>query len=167
METMSKRGPRVAVMALAVGWAAAACNDSATEPPEIEVIEEVEFHESLGIDLEEMTETESGLYYQDLVEGDGAEATSGADVAVHYVGRLRNGQTFDSTEGLDPFEFTLDDDASDLIEGFNEGVRGMRVGGERKIIIPPELAYGVPGPQGILIFDLELVEVVEPEPDAS
>ncbi|MDZ7780019.1 MAG: FKBP-type peptidyl-prolyl cis-trans isomerase [Gemmatimonadota bacterium] len=165
MQTMSKRASRPFAVVLTAVMATAACGDSPTEPPPFEVIEEVEFHESLGVDLDQMTETESGLYYQDLVEGDGAEATSGAEVTLHYLGRLRNGEPFDSTEVGDPFTFTVDND--EVIDGFDEGVLGMRVGGERKIVIPPELAYGVRGSQGILVFDLELVEVVVPEPDES
>lgn len=132
---------------------AAACSETTT-PLEYERIEDVVFHESLDVDLADMTRTESGLYYQDLAVGDGATAEAGAEVRVSYLLRFRSGETVEAGE----FPFTVD--AGGVIPGFNEGVRGMRVGGERKLVIPPALAYGTRGPQGILIFDVELLEVV-------
>lgn len=128
-----------------------ACSDSTG--PVFERIETALFHESLNVDLDAMTRTESGLYYEDLVVGDGALAEPGSQVMVAYLGRYRSGATFDSGEV--PFEI----DAGGVIPGFNEGVRGMRVGGERKLVIPPGLAYVRRGPEGILIFDVELVSV--------
>ena len=141
----------VVLGALLVG----AC-DSGTEPLRLERIEDVTFDASLEVNLAEMTRTDSGLYYQDIVEGEGALAESGAQVNVRYLLRYRNGFTQDEGE----FPFTLDSGAS--IAGFNEGVKGMRVGGERKLVVPPELGYNQPGPNGILIFDIELLEVVAP-----
>lgn len=132
---------------LAIG----ACSDSTG--PVFERIETALFHESLNVDLDAMTETDSGLYYQDLVVGDGALAEPGSRVRVAYLGRYRSGATFDS--GEIPFEI----DAGGVIPGFNEGVRGMRVGGQRKLVIPPGLAYVRRGPEGILIFDVELLSV--------
>jgi FKBP-type peptidyl-prolyl cis-trans isomerase len=142
-----------------VAVAAAACSES-TEPAQFEVIEEVEFHVSLGVDLQAMTRTASGMYYQDLVVGDGALAEPGSEVSVYYVGRYRSGETFDSNVGRTALTFVVDEGG--IIDGFNEGVRGMRVGGQRKIVIPPELAYGTPGPRGIMIFDIELADVQAP-----
>jgi FKBP-type peptidyl-prolyl cis-trans isomerase FkpA len=108
-------------IALGALLAIGACADSTG--PVFERIETALFHESLNVDLEAMTRTESGLYYQDLVEGDGALAEPGSQVTVAYLGRYRSGATFDS--GEIPFEI----DAGQVIAGFNEGVRGMRVGG--------------------------------------
>ena len=160
MKRKTSRALRASACMLALGLVAAGCgSDTPTQPLPFEEIDEVEFDESLGIDLSEMTVTESGLYYQDLVVGDGALAASGSEVRVHYRLRLRNGQQLETSIGGDPLPFTVD--VSNIIPGFNEGVRGMRVGGERKLVIPPDLAYGVRGPEGILIFDVELVEVVE------
>lgn len=158
MKRTMKGALRASACVLAVAWVAAGCgSDSPTEPLPFEEIDEVEFHESLNVDLSAMTVTESGLYYQDLVLGDGELAESGSEVSVHYRLRLRNGQQVESSfEGV-PISFTIDQ--SNIIDGFNEGVHGMRVGGERKLILPPQLAYGVRGPEGILIFDIELMEV--------
>ncbi len=109
--------------------------------------------------------TPSGLNYQDLVVGTGAEAVPGKVVVVHYTGWLMNGDKFDSS--LDrgkPFEFPLG--AGRVIKGWDEGVAGMKVGGKRILIIPPELAYGERGagggripPNATLKFEVELLEV--------
>ncbi|MEX2472928.1 MAG: FKBP-type peptidyl-prolyl cis-trans isomerase [Gemmatimonadota bacterium] len=128
-----------------------ACSDSTG--PVFERIETALFHESLNVDLDAMTRTDSGLYYQDLVVGDGALADPGSVVNVAYLLRYRSGATEESGE------YSFEIDADEAIAGFNEGVRGMRVGGERKLVVPPELAYGRTGPQGILIFDIELLTV--------
>ncbi len=100
----------------------------------------------------------------DLVVGDGAEATPGRRVKVHYTGTLTNGSKFDSS--LDrgkPFEFVLG--AGQVIKGWDQGVAGMKVGGKRKLTIPPELGYGTRGfppvipPSSTLIFEVELLGV--------
>jgi FKBP-type peptidyl-prolyl cis-trans isomerase len=104
------------------------------------------------------------LSVQDLVVGTGAEATSGKKVQVHYTGWLTDGKKFDSS--LDrgkPFGFTLG--AGQVIQGWDKGVAGMRVGGKRKLTIPPELGYGGRGagnvipPNATLVFEVELLEV--------
>jgi FKBP-type peptidyl-prolyl cis-trans isomerase FkpA len=159
MKRTTNRAPRASAWLMAVALIAAGCgSDSPAAPLPFEVIEEVEFHESLGVDLSAMTRTDSGLYYQDLEVGEGELAESGSEVAVHYLLRLRSGEELETSVGGEPITFTID--VSNIIPGFNEGVRGMRVGGERKLVIPPELAYAVRGPNGILIFDVELMEVV-------
>ena len=108
--------------------------------------------------------TASGLSYQDLTPGSGAEAQAGKTVAVHYTGWLTDGTKFDSSrDGGQPFEFTLG--RGSVIPGWDEGVAGMQVGGTRKLFIPAELAYGAAGYSGVippnatLVFDVELVEV--------
>jgi len=113
----------------------------------------------------EATKTNSGLKYLDLKKGDGAEAKKGKTVHVHYTGWLTNGKKFDSS--LDrgkPFDFELG--AGDVIKGWDEGVAGMKVGGKRKLIIPPDLGYGARGtrdgaipPNATLIFEVELLKV--------
>ena len=108
--------------------------------------------------------TESGLKYEELTEGTGEVATAGTRVSVHYTGWLTDGQKFDSSKDRDePFEFSLG--AGMVIRGWDEGVQGMKVGGVRKLTIPPHLGYGVRGAGGVippnatLVFEVELLGV--------
>jgi len=113
--------------------------------------------------------TDSGLQYEDVTVGDGAEASAGNNVVVHYTGWLRNddgsaGAKFDSSKDRnDPFEFPLG--AGRVIQGWDEGVQGMKIGGKRQLIIPAALGYGARGAGGVippnatLIFDVELLGV--------
>lgn len=108
--------------------------------------------------------TPSGLTLEDTAVGQGAAAASGRDVVVHYAGWLADGTQFDSSrEKQDPFEFTLG--RKEVIDGWEEGLPGMRVGGKRKLVIPPELAYGEAGagdtipPNETLTFEVELLSV--------
>ena len=113
-------------------------------------------------ELKEIT-TESGLVILDLVVGEGEEAIPGKTVTVNYTGKLENGEQFDTSIGRAPFSFPLG--AGRVIKGWDEGVAGMKVGGQRKLTIPPELAYGTRGagnvipPNATLIFDVELLKV--------
>ncbi len=111
-----------------------------------------------------MITTQSGLQYQDLVVGTGAEAVPGKSVTVHYTGTLQDGTKFDSSvDRNQPFTFILG--TGQVIPGWDEGVAGMKVGGKRKLVIPPNLAYGVQGSPPVipanatLNFDVELLEV--------
>ncbi len=108
--------------------------------------------------------TTSGLIIEDTVTGTGAAASTGRDIIVHYAGWLADGTQFDSSkEKLDPFEFTLG--KSEVIPGWEEGLPGMKVGGKRKLTIPPQLAYGEAGagdtipPNATLTFEVELLSV--------
>lgn len=109
--------------------------------------------------------TPSGLTYKDIKVGDGAEAKPGQEVTVHYTGRLKqNDQKFDSSvDRGEPFTFALG--KGEVIRGWDEGVAGMKIGGERQLIIPAELAYGARGAGGVippnatLIFDVKLLGV--------
>ena len=110
------------------------------------------------------TKTASGLEYWDIKVGTGAVATAGQHVKVDYTGWLTNGKKFDSSVGTGkPFEFLLG--GGQVIKGWDEGVAGMKVGGNRQLRIPPDLAYGAKGypgaipPSATLIFDVQLVDV--------
>ena len=113
--------------------------------------------------------TASGLQYEDVQVGTGEEATAGQYVTVHYTGWLQNadgsaGKKFDSSKDRnDPFQFPLG--AGNVIQGWDQGVQGMKVGGVRKLIIPASLGYGARGAGGVippnatLIFEVELLGV--------
>lgn len=101
---------------------------------------------------------------KDIKIGEGAEVQSGDYVKIHYIGKLTNGQEFDSsyTNGA-PFKTRIGVD--EVIDGWDMGVLGMKVGGKRKLIIPPQLGYGTNGmdmipPNSTLIFEVELVEII-------
>lgn len=126
--------------------------------------ETVQYTASLGVDLAQMTRSETGLYYQDLAVGGGDLAVEDRTVVVRYTGWLPNGRRFDSGQ------ITAKLDGESLIAGFTEGIIGMRVGGRRLLVIPPELGYGN-AEQGIipagavLVFQVELLAVSAPEPE--
>lgn len=111
----------------------------------------------------EVITTASGLQYQDLTVGTGQEAKTGDTITVHYVGTLEDGTVFDSSRDRnEPYQLTLG--AGNVIAGWEEGLVGMRVGGTRKLIIPPELGYGdqavgdIPA-NSTLIFEVELLSI--------
>ena len=108
--------------------------------------------------------TSSGLKYEDLKVGSGPAAKKGDIVEVHYTGWLKDGKKFDSSRDRgQPFRFVLGQ--GQVIKGWDEGVVGMKVGGKRKLIIPPELGYGARGagnvipPNAELTFEVELLGI--------
>ena len=118
-----------------------------------------------------MNTTPSGLQIQDTIAGDGATATAGSEVTVHYTGWLYDpqadngrGRKFDSSKDRGQ-SFTFDLGGGMVIQGWDEGVQGMRIGGTRVLTIPPELGYGAYGAGGVippnatLVFEVDLLEV--------
>jgi FKBP-type peptidyl-prolyl cis-trans isomerase FkpA len=110
------------------------------------------------------TTTASGLVIEEIKMGEGDEALAGQMVSVHYTGWLTNGNKFDSSvDRNEPFDFPLG--RGHVIRGWDEGVAGMKVGGKRKLTIPPDLGYGARGAGGVippnatLVFDVELLAV--------
>lgn len=162
---------RFLLAASLVALVACGGGDEAAEVPATRTPESVagapslpDFAESLNVDLGQMRRSDTGLYYMDLDEGTGLAAKDGHIVSVHYTGWLPTGDVFDSNvAGDEPFSFQLG--RRDVISGWEEGVRGMRINGKRRLVIPPELAYGQRGypgaipPNAYLVFDVELLDI--------
>ncbi len=141
--------------------AAAAPPAVAPAGPAADVIPTTTFAPALGVDVATMTKTATGLYYKDLVVGTGAEATIGTTASLNYVGTLPDGTQFDASNGR-PYSFRIGDKR--VIQGWDDGVPGMKVGGKRLLVIPSEQGYGANGsgpipPNAVLVFSLELVTV--------
>lgn len=131
-----------------------------------------DYASALDIDLATMEyRRHSGLFVEDVVTGEGARADSGDIVTVHYTGRLSTGRMFDSSrERGDPFEVAIG--YGRVIDGWDQGIAGMRVGGQRRLVIPPALGYGAGGQGPIpgnatLVFDVELLDVVNRTPEGG
>lgn len=141
---LTKRGVSLFVLALALGSLAACSSDSDCAVGEVVTVME-------------------GLTYREIECGEGEAAKNGDVLTVHYTGKFENGDEFDSSAGGEPFTFALG--SGPVIEGWHEGIPGMRVGGVRELTIGPDLAYGEDDYQGIipggstLIFEVELVEI--------
>lgn len=122
-------------------------------------IEHTTFSPTLDINLAKMMRRNSGLYVQDLQVGTGSVAAQARTAVVRYAGYLPDGKKFDSGE------ITISIGAGKVIRAWDEGVLGMRVGGRRRLIAPPHLAYGSRGappdiaPNAVLVFDMELTQV--------
>ena len=147
----------VAVSALTL---ASACLSGESIAPE-QSIEETTFASSLGVNLAASTRTTNGAYYRDIVVGTGAVVASGQDISIRYTGWLSNGAQFETNlTNSSPLKFKLG--VGEVIDGFDEGLVGIRVGGKRQLIIPPSLGYGpynygpIPG-NSILVFTVEVV----------
>jgi len=143
------------LLALSLALALAACGDDGP-------LTNDDFDPSLGVDLSQMTQTASGLYYQDITLGAGDPAAAGDTAVVDYDGFLTNGNMFDTGT----ITFILGTNPLQVIRGFDEGITGMLVGGVRKLVIPPDLAYGSAGagggiipPNATLVFDVELTAI--------
>lgn len=120
------------------------------------------FSPELEINLSTFERLESGLYVQDVEIGDGPIARRTSRVWIHYVGWLPDGSVFDASLGGDPYHTRLG--GNEVIRGWNQGVTGMKRGGVRRLVVPPQLAYGSRGqgdvpPGATLVFQIELVDV--------
>ncbi len=141
---------------------ALACSQDATAPDPAKLT----YDPSLGIDITQMTHTASGLYYQDVTVGSGTAASAGSTVHALYSGWLHDGTLFGAAEDPnDPLIFRLG--VGEVIKGWDEGVAGMREGGERKLVIPPALGYGnrANGPipaNSTLVFRIQIISVQLP-----
>ena len=153
----------ISVRALAAAALLAACAEAPPARPAVSgQPEELTFAPSLGVTLDSAEKRPSGLYVHDVVVGTGPVADSMTTAAVHYTGWLADGSRFDgSREGGEPYRFTVG--IGQVIGAWDEGIRGMRVGGKRQLIVPPKLGYGDIGmPPDIprmatLVFEVELV----------
>ena len=121
------------------------------------------FAPELGIDLSQMERTPAGLYYLDMAEGVGPVARSTSLISIHYVTWLSDGTLIDTSVGGDPYTFRLG--GNEVIRGWNQNIPGMKVGGRRKMVVRPGLAYGSRGrppnvpPNATLVFEVQLVDV--------
>lgn len=161
---VNKTGPRATLLVACFALLAGCGGDAPPrEAVSTGVPEQVTYASELNVDLEAMERTPSGLYRRDLTVGQGDVATPGSNVDVHYTGWLPSGLEFDSSRGGAPFTFGLG--VGEVIQGWDEGVAGMRVGGRRQLVIPPDLAYGARGAGGVippnatLVFDVELLGI--------
>ena len=157
---------RLSVLLLPLAFAA--ClegTDFSTNPYPNIPIEQTTFAAGLNVNLAQSTKTSTGLYYRDLPVGNGATATGTSQISVYYVAYFPNGQRFDWIESPSaPLVRTLGQTPPVLIKGWEEGIVGMKVGGTRQLIVPPELAYGSSGfgqvpPNQVLVFTIELLAV--------
>lgn len=153
------RGRLAVALGLLVLVASVACGS--TEPTATP-IEQTTFADSLKINLAQYTRLSSGMYLRDSVAGTGATLASGKKVTVRYTGFFPGGKVFDSK--LSPESITFQLGAGAVIAGWDEGIPGMKVGGKRMLIIPPELGYGATGrgpvpPYAVMLFLVEAVGV--------
>jgi len=146
-------------LGLALLGSVVACGGDSVFVPDITT---TQFATSLGVDLSASTKTASGLYYRDLTVGTGAlnPTDTAKTVTVGYTGYLRNGVQFDAGT-IGPFRTGT----GAVIAGFDEGLKGMRAGGRRQLIIPPSLGYGAQATNGlpansILVFVVDLRSVI-------
>lgn len=150
----------IVALLIVAGVAIAACTEKEAVKPEGAAPAAVAPPEHQG----GMQKTSSGLAYTDLVVGTGPSPVQGRGVKVHYTGWLEDGAKFDSSyDRKEPFSFTFG--AGEVIPGWDEALKTMKVGGRRKVVIPPRLAYGAQGAGGVippnatLTFEIELLDV--------
>lgn len=162
MLTSSSARPLRTLVILPLALTLAACDS----PAEVVLQDpaQISYASSLGVDLSTMDPRPSGLYIRDIEEGEGEPTVAGDVMVVHYSGWLNDGTLFDSSRSRNQ-PFAVPTGAGRVIDGWEEGLPGMRVGGIRQLVIPPQLAYGAESPSplipagSVLIFEVELLEV--------
>jgi FKBP-type peptidyl-prolyl cis-trans isomerase len=153
----------IAIALLVTANACASAGGGAAAAPASRPMAMIPFAAALDVNLAKMTKTPAGVYYRDLEAGTGPVIRGREDVLVHYTGWLTNGVKFDSNTG-DDRPLTVPLGRGRAIKGWDEGLMGMRVGGRRQLVIPPELGYGanragVIPPDAVLVFDIRVVSV--------
>ena len=151
-------GAAASVLAGCGGGASSGSSGSSAPVPVASDVERTTFAPSLGIHLESMSRRPSGLYVQDVATGTGAVVTRGRTAVVRYTGWLPNGEEFDSGE------VSVSVGSRQTIAAWEEALLGMRVGGTRRIVTPPNLAYGSRGagkipPNAVLVFEMQVTDV--------
>lgn len=149
----------IAIAMLVITTACASAGGGAA--PATRPMESIPFASTLDVNLARMTKTTTGLYFRDIEVGTGPVIRGKEDVKVHYTGWLSNGVKFDSNASEDQ-PLTVPLGRGRTIKGWDEGLQGMRVGGRRQLVIPPELGYGssrsgVIPPDAVLVFDIRVV----------
>lgn len=144
--------------------AAAPAAPSGLRPPENPDPTANTYAPALGVDLKRFRKTPSGLYIRDDKVGTGAEAKAGTPVRVHYAGYLTDGKKFDASRDRgEPYAFTPSEGR--VIKAWDEGIPGMRAGGVRTLVVPPEIGYGALGAEpdipanAVLVFRVDLLDV--------
>ena len=154
MRRSSPGGERFAIL---VPLAVVACQDSTNSEAPV-AIEATTFAPALGVNLAGSTKTADGLYYRDISVGTGATVASGQTIGTRYTGWLANGSQFDSNQApATPLTFKIG--VGQVIQGWDKGIVGMKVGGTRQLIIPSSLGYGASGqgpipPNAVLVFNV-------------
>ena len=153
----------IILLLLTAGIVIPACSQKENQTMAVEQ-KSVSGQKSPSAATDKYVKTASGLSYLDIIPGAGASPSLGKQVKVHYTGWLENGTKFDSSlDRGQPFVFLIG--AGQVIPGWDEGVMSMKVGGKRKLIIPPQLGYGTTGAGGVippnatLIFEVELLDI--------
>jgi FKBP-type peptidyl-prolyl cis-trans isomerase len=154
---------RIRLTAAALPFAVAACASGGSTASGLRPLEATPFASALDIDLSRMTKTSTGLYYRDIDVGSGPVIRARDEVRVRYTGWLSNGQKFEAVKDDDP-PIAVGLGRGRAIAGWDQGLPGMRVGGKRQLVIPPELAYGshrvgaIPA-DAVLVFMVTVVSV--------
>ncbi len=161
VQVVATIGALVLAMGCSRGGDADAGPAAGEAPAEVQM--DLEFADALGIDLESMTRLPSGLYYEDIEDGSGLGARDGHVLSIYYTGRLTTGERFDANTTGDGYSFQLG--RRQVILGWEQGIQGMRIGGKRRLVIPPALGYGQRGfppdipPSATLVYEGELLDI--------